>query len=282
MSMAYEYDSPAGSANQEAEAFMESVTEAARAGRRYRPLALAAMAAARAALSQGRYPDTEGEFESALEGEWEITPGAFRQSFTDHESAPSAALMEHLGHAAAEAESNGEAFAFLAPLLPLALKALPLAGKALGIGAKVLPKVASKVVQVAPRLIKGVNAAAKTLRTNPATKPLVQALPQVVRRTAADLARQVAQGKPLTGQTAVRTLAQQTAKVLGDPRSALQALGRAKALDRRVDQAMTSMVQGCGGAPGQDSGGSEDDFIAQILGRARGTAAPCKCSDQPA
>lgn len=254
MNTAYEYESE--SPAMEAEAFLESVRQAARGGRRYRPLALAAMAAARAALSEGRYGDVESEFESSLEGEWEVTPQAFHQSFVQREAAPSAALMEHLGHAAAEAESNGEAFAFLSPLLPLALKALPLAGKALGIGAKFLPKIASKVVKVAPKLIKGVNAAAKSLRANPATKQLVQALPQVVRRTAADLAQQVAQGKPVNGNVAVRALANQTARLLGNAQTAAQALDRAKSIDQKVDQAVSSLVQrgngipSIGGAPG--------------------------------
>ena len=246
MSIAYQYESSASNGSWEAEAFMESVAEAARTGRRYRPLALAAMAAARAALSQGSIPDVESELESEMEGEWEITPAAFQQSFADREAAPSAALMEHLGHAAAEAESNGEAFAFLAPLLPLALKALPLAGKAIGLGAKVLPKVASTVAKVAPKIIKGVNAAAKTLRNNPATKQLVQALPQVVRRTTADLAKQVSQGKPLTAQSAVRTLAKQTARVLGNPKSAVQTIKRAKNVDKGVDRAVMKLVRGGG------------------------------------
>lgn len=246
MSIAYQYESPSHE-SWEAEAFMQGVAEAARFGRRYRPLALAAMAAARAALSEGRIPDVESEFESEMEGEWEISPAAFQQSFAEHESGPSAALMEHLGHAAAEAESNGEAFAFLAPLLPLALKALPLAGKAIGAGAKFLPKIASTVAKVAPKLMKGVNAAAKTLRTNPATKPLVQALPQVVRRTTADLAKQVAQGKPITAQGAVRTLAKQTARVLGNPKSAVKTIRRAKKVDRGVDRAVLRVVQGGGG-----------------------------------
>jgi hypothetical protein len=273
MSSTYEYETSA----HEAEAFLESVSQAARSGRRYRPLALAAMAAARAALSEGRYPDVESELEGALEGEWEATPQAFHQSFVNHEAAPSAALMEHLGHAASEAESNGEAFAFLAPLLPLALKALPLAGKALGMGAKLLPKVASKVVKVAPKLMKGVNAAAKSLRSNPATKPLVQALPQVVRRTTADLAQQVAQGKPLNGNVAVRALANQTAQLLGNPRTALQALGRARALDQKIDQAVTSMVQGANGSPSDDGSGAGD--LTEIL-RGGGGGVPCTCGAQ--
>jgi hypothetical protein len=273
MSNAYQYESSSA----EAEAFMESVNEAARSGRRYRPLALAAMAAARAALSEGRQPDVESEFESTLEGEWESSPQAFQQSFLDREAAPSAAMMEHLGHMAVQAESNGEAFAFLAPLLPLALKALPLASK---IGAKLLPKVASKVVKVAPKLIKGVNAAAKTLRNNPATKPLVQALPQVVRRTAADLAQQVAQGKAIDGNVAVRALANQTAKLLSDPRATVQALGRAQALDQKVDQAVTSMIQN-GSANGSNGGFTDGATLGDFLRGAENAAAPCTCGSQP-
>lgn len=261
MSIGYELETTL-SGNGEAEAFLESVHEAARTGRRYRPLALAAMAAARAALSEGTYPDVESElFET--EGDWEISPQAFRQSFVDGEAGPSAALMEHLGHAAAEAESDGEAFAFLAPLLPMALKALPMASKALGMGAKLLPKVASKVAKVAPKLIKGVNAAAKSLRTNPATRPLVKALPQIVRRTTADLANQVAQGKPLNPQVAVRALAQQTANILSDPQTAAQTLHRAQSIDQKVDQAVSSMVQGVGnGNAGVFGGGMPGDPTA--------------------
>jgi hypothetical protein len=279
MSTAYEYETSAS------EAFMENVNQAARTGRRYRPLALAAMAAARAALSEGKNRDVESEFEfeGAFEAEWETTPQSFRQSFGEHEAAPSAAIMEHLGHAAAEAESNGEAFAFLAPLLPLALKALPLMGKALGIGAKMLPTAASQVAKVAPKLIKGVNAAASTLRNNPATKPLVKALPQVVRRTTADLAKQAAAGTPLNGNIAVRALANQTAQLLGNPKSAVQAMNRAQALDRKVDQAVASMIQG----GGNDNGAGGDigfGDVAQMFGnQTQGTqsAGQCGCGRTP-
>jgi hypothetical protein len=250
---AFEYESavhPAAQESWESEAFLESVAKAARVGKPYRPLALAAMAAARAALAQANAPgDLESEWELEGESEWETSPAAFAQSYLAHEAGPSATLMEHLGHAAAEAESNGEAFAFLAPLLPLALKALPLAGKALGIGAKFLPKVASTVTKLAPKLIKGVNAAAKTLRTNPATKQLVQALPQVVRRTTADLAKQIAGGKRVNANTAVRTLAKQTAQVLGNPQCAVRTLRQAKTIDRRFDKVLANAGNGGDSSP---------------------------------
>lgn len=224
-------------ASHEAGAFYENVAQAARTGQSYRPLALLAMKAARAALAQGGGSGAELELESEFESEWEASPQSFAQSFLSHEAGPSATLMEHLGHAAAEAESNGESFAFLAPLLPLALKALPLAAKALP---KILPKAASMISKVAPKLIKGVNAVAKTLRTNPASRPLVRALPKVVQQTAADLARQVAAGQKITPQTAARTLAKQTAQVLGNPQAVVQCVRRSQAIDRRFHQAVAA------------------------------------------
>lgn len=233
---AFEFETFSG-ASHEAGAFYEQVAQAARSGQPYRPLALLAMKAARAALAQGGGTGAELEFELESESEWEASPQSFVQSFLAHEAGPSATLMEHLGHAAAEAESNGESFAFLAPLLPLALKALPLAAKALP---KILPKAASMISKVAPKLIKGVNAVAKTLRTNPVSKPLVRALPKVVQQTAADLARQVAAGQKITPQTAARTLAKQTAQVLGSPQAVVQCVRRSQAIDRRFHQAVAA------------------------------------------
>jgi len=151
----------------------------------------------------------EGEWEEEGEGEMEINP--IRRIYPD-------ALMEHLGHAAAAAESEAEAEAFIGALIPLA--------------ARLVPRAASAVMRVAPNLIRGVAGAARTLRRNPATRPLVRALPSVVRRTTANLARQVAQGRPITPQTAVRTLARQTAQVLGSPQRCAQAYRRSRALDR--------------------------------------------------
>ena len=58
-------------------------------------------------------------------------------------------------------------------------------------------------------------------------------MPTIVRRTAANIAQQVAQGQPVTPQTAVRTLARQTARVLSSPQQSVQAYQRSRALDRR-------------------------------------------------
>jgi hypothetical protein len=217
----------------ESEAFYENVATAARQGRRYRPLALLAMKAARAALTQGGAPDPEGESEAAQTAAWE-SGGSYRE-IHPREAAPAAALMEHLGHAAAEAESNGESFAFLAPLLPLAAKAI--ASKVLP---KLLPKVANVVTRVAPRLFKGLKGVAKTLRANPAGKPLVRTLPQVMQRTVTDIARQTAAGQNVTPQRALQMLAKQTAQVVGNPQAVVQCVRRASAVDRNFHQSLAN------------------------------------------
>jgi hypothetical protein len=158
-------------------------------------------------LPQAEY---EGEWEAEWEGEGEVNPQL---------RAYSGALMEHLGHAAAEAESEAEAEAFIGALIPLA--------------AQVLPRVAPTVMRAAPGLIRGLSGVTRTLRRNPGTRPLVRTLPAIVRRTTATIARQAGQGRPVTPQTAVRTLARQTAQVLGSPHQCVQAYQRSRALDRR-------------------------------------------------
>jgi hypothetical protein len=154
----------------------------------------------------------EGEFEWEMEGE--LSP--LRRVYPD-------ALMEHLGHAAAEAETEAEAEAFLGALIPLA--------------ARLIPQVAPTIMRAAPGLIRGVSGVAQTLLRSPTTRPLVRAVPTIVSRTAANIAQQVAQGQPVSPQTAVRTLARQTARVLSSPQQCVQAYQRSRALDRRHHRA---------------------------------------------
>src|SRR5690349_7996956 len=81
------------------------------------------------------------ELSSELEvQETEISP--VRKWYAD-------AMLEHMGFAAAEAETEDEAAEGFLPLIPmLAAKALPLVAK---IGAKVVPKLAGKVLPKAAK-----------------------------------------------------------------------------------------------------------------------------------
>jgi hypothetical protein len=128
------------------------------------------------------------------------------------------ALMEVLAAQAAEAESEEEADAFIGALLPIATSLIP----------KIAP-VAAKVGQaVLPHLVSGAKNLVGTLWKSPATRQLIQTIPTIARGTAATIAKQVAAGKPVTGQTAVRALAAQTAKVLQNPKRATAAMRRCK------------------------------------------------------
>lgn len=158
----------------------------------------------------------QSEFEG--EAEWELEPelSPIRRVYPD-------ALMEHLGHAAEEAESEAEAEAFVGALIPLA--------------ARLLPQVAPAIMRAAPNLIRGISGVTRQLRRNPVTRPLVRAVPAIVRRTAAGMAQQAARGQPVTPQSAVRTLARQTARVISSPTQCVRAYKRSRALDRRFHRA---------------------------------------------
>jgi hypothetical protein len=171
-------------------------------------------AAARSALGstarQGEL-ELESEWEAEYEGEEEAEANPIRRVYPD-------ALMEHLGHAASETESEAEAEALIGALVPLA--------------ARLIPRVAPAVMRAAPQLIRGVARITRTLRRNPATRPLVRAVPTIVRRTTTSLARRVARGQPVTPRVAVRTLAGQSARVLSSPQQCVHAYRRSRTLDR--------------------------------------------------
>ena len=93
------------------------------------------------------------EYEGEYEGEYE--------SFVNPQLRLSReALMAHLGNAAASAESEDEAEAFIGALIPLA--------------AQLIPRIAPAVMRAAPQLIRGLSNVTQRLRNNPATQQLVR------------------------------------------------------------------------------------------------------------
>ena len=145
------------------------------------------------------------------------------------------ALMEHLGHAAAEAHNEAEAEALIGALIPLA--------------ARLLPQIAPVILRAAPGLIPGVAIVARNLRRSPVTRPLVRTIPTIVRRTAASISQQVRQGRAVSPRSAVRTLARHTAQVLGSPARTVAAWRRSRFLDRRHHtRSGAAPVSRCGGA----------------------------------
>jgi len=89
------------------------------------------------------------------------------------------------------------------------------------------------VMRAAPTLIRGVANVGRTLLRSPVTRPLIRAVPNIVRGTVADMARLTAQGRPITAQTAVRSLARQTYRTLRTPAQAGAAIRQTRAMDRQ-------------------------------------------------
>jgi hypothetical protein len=215
----------------EHEAFFNHLAAMADRAGRSQGLRQIALAAARSALrTSGRsYPVIEGEME--LEGEGEAAMELELYS-TPTERAHFAAMMEHEGHAAAEAANEQEAAEHFLPLIPLAAKFI--APKLLSFAAKKIGRAAPRILgRIAPRLTRGVANVARTLYRSPTTRPLMHAIPRIARGTMQTLVRRVARGQPVSPQLAVRTLARQTARILSRPRSLVQAYRRSLAWDRR-------------------------------------------------
>jgi hypothetical protein len=230
----------------EHEAFFNHLAAMADRAGRSQALRRIALAAARSALrASGRsYPVIEGEMEFEGEGELEGA-GLLELASTPAERAHFAAMMEHEGHAAAEAANEQEAAEHFLPLIPLAAKfiapklisfaAKKIGGRFLGkAGSQLIRRVAPRVLgRVAPRLTRGVANVARTLFRNPTTRPLLHAVPRIARGTMRTLVSRVARGRPVTPQLAVRTLARQTARTLSSPRTLVQAYRHSLAGDRR-------------------------------------------------
>ena len=187
------------------------------------------------------FGEGEGEFESELEGELEGElefEGEFEGLNPVNRIYPDA-MMEHMGLAAMEAESEFEAAEHFLPLIPMvASKLLPLAAKALPkIAGKVLPRVARTIARATPRLTRGVTHLARALHRNPQTRHLVRAIPSVARRTVASIVKQAAKGRPVTPATALRILHKQRRHVLGNSKIRRHALRRSHLMDHRFHRA---------------------------------------------
>jgi hypothetical protein len=165
----------------------------------------------------------EGEWEGALEGEWETElENEWESEFESPGDARQVALE------AAKSESEQEAVESFLPLVPmLAGKILPLAAKmASRLAGKIIPRMARHVTRVSPTLSRGISGIARKLYRNPGTRSLLRAVPSIAQRTMRRIAHQAAVGRPITERSVLRTLAQQTYRVLSHPGARSRALRR--------------------------------------------------------
>lgn len=186
--------------------------------------------------------ESEGEFESESESELEFEGEGEFEFETEAEFENPArrvyadAMMEHLGHVAAEAETEQEAAEQLLPLVGLAAKKLvPMVAKAVAPSLKrALPHMAKAITRVEPRLTHGITRIAKVLYRNPQTRALLKTVPAIARRTVYSVARRAAQGTPISAKGALRTLATQARHVLLHPHHRRHALRRSTVLDNHL------------------------------------------------
>jgi len=167
---------------------------------------------------RGLLPQQEYEWE----GEFEINP--IRKIYPD-------AMMEHLGHAAAEAQGEAEAESLAGAMIPLA--------------ARVIPQAAPAITRAMPGLVSGVSGVVRRLHRDPATRPLVRVVPTIVRRTAANIAQTTSRGVAVTPQEALRVFARQILGVLGSPQTSAHAFRRSRALDQKFHRNEGVGRRGC-------------------------------------
>jgi hypothetical protein len=105
--------------------------------------------------------------------------------------------MTRLGRLAATCRNDAEAEAYVGALPTLA--------------ACLAPGAAAPLMAATPRLSRGLSDATRLLRSHPATRDMVAALPAATRNAALRLARQA---RPVTPDTCARILAEETVRVL--------------------------------------------------------------------
>ena len=222
--------------------------------------------AAGTALGSALLPPSQYESEFELEGE--LSP--LRRIYAD-------AMMEHLAHDAATAESEEEAAEGFLPLIPLvAGKLLPAVAKAFPRRAgTVLPRAASAISKVSPHLTRGVSNITRTLFRHRPMRPLVRTVPTIARRTVHSLARRAAAGRPVTPGTALRTLQHHTRRVIRDPRRMATTLKRSIALDKNFHRVTGIRPKPPAGAAARPAAVAPGYRPGQIVG------GQCVCSACP-
>lgn len=153
----------------------------------------------------------QSPFRQQAEFEWEM-----EGEFSSRNQENSEILMEYLAHAATKSNNEAEAAAFIGALLPLA--------------ARMVPQANPTLIRNSPDLVRGLTVVNRILRSSPATRQLVRTIPAIVRRTAGSINQQLAEGRKVTPQTAVRSLEHQAYKLLSNPQQLRHVLHRSDAM----------------------------------------------------
>jgi hypothetical protein len=146
-----------------------------------------------------------GELETEAEGEQEMA-----HEIATHELTHNEAVAEMMAEAASQEVHEGEAEAMA--------------------GASTVTVISAKdrraLRRILPHLVRGTAILTPILRRRRVTRPLVRAVPTIMRRTVKDLKRQAARGIPITRKRAARAAAKQVRRVLSSPHACRAAITR--------------------------------------------------------
>jgi hypothetical protein len=180
------------------------------------------------ALGEGEF---EGEFESEFEleaedesefegeGEEEAASEIANHPMTEYE-----AMAEFMAEAASHAGGQGEAEAMAGAAMVTVLS----------------PRDRRALRRLLPHLIRGAGVLTRILHRHRATRPVVRAVPTIMRRSVRQLKRRAAAGKPITRRTAARTTAREVRRVLGSRKLVGTALKRNLRTSRALKRTRTS------------------------------------------
>lgn len=128
-------------------------------------------------------------------------------------------LMEQIAHEAASSSNEAEAEALAGSLIPIAMRGISSASPAMRTAAPALARATGRLVGA--------------LRRSPATRPLIKTVPTILRRTNAALSRAAASGTPVSPRLAVRTMANQTYRIMSSPTVCIHIMVRSGRMIRR-------------------------------------------------
>jgi hypothetical protein len=175
------------------------------------------------------------EFEEELAGahEWEHHEHAheFEGEFEHHESAQEIAheiahhetthheaLAEIMAEAAAHEHHEAQAEAMIGAAVVTVLS----------------PRDRRALQRLLPHLVRGAAVLTRILRRRRVTRPVVRAVPTIMRRTVSTLKRQAAAGRPITRRAAARAATVEVRRVLGSPSACAAAIRQNVRASRRM------------------------------------------------
>jgi hypothetical protein len=176
----------------------------------------------------------ESEFESEfeLEGESEFEGESEAESeIATHVAGEHEALAEMMADAASRATGEGEAEAMAGAAAVTVLS----------------PRDRRALSGLLPDLLRGTAVLTRILRRHRRTRPLVRAVPSIMRRSVRNLKRRAAAGRPITRRAAARTTAREVRRVLGSPRLVRASLARNRRTSRAVRRLRRSQFRSVAG-----------------------------------